>query len=83
MEMAEAEQTLAELEQKKAAIGDLAADAVQFLTFTIDDADFDFMEHCADNGDLNATVADILSKTDFSLDQVRSLVAKQLVILTK
>ena len=55
----------------------------QFKPVTIDDADFAFMEHCADNGDLNVMVADILSKTDFSLDQVRSLVAKQLVILTK
>ena len=54
----------------------------QFKPVAIDDADLAFMEHCAQNTAGELTVADILSPVDFSLEQVRSLVKKQLIMLS-
>ena len=54
----------------------------QFKPVAIDDTDLAFMEYCAKNSDGELTVADILNQVDFSLNQVRSLVTRQLIILS-
>ena len=54
----------------------------QFKPVAIDDADLAFMEHCAQNTAGELTVADILPQVNFSLEQVRSLVKKQLIMLS-
>ncbi|MBL1208486.1 class I SAM-dependent methyltransferase [Geminocystis sp. GBBB08] len=53
----------------------------QFHPITIDDEEFSFMQYCGKNPAENLTVGDILSQTNFTLDQVRSLVKKQLIML--
>ena len=55
----------------------------QFKPASIDSDDFAFMELCANNNNLESTIGDFLEQVDFSLEQVRSLIAKQLIILTK
>ena len=55
----------------------------QFKPVAIDDADFAFMQLCAENNNLESTIGDLTAKADFSLDQVRLLIKKQLIMLTK
>lgn len=52
----------------------------QFKPVTIDDDEFAFMQYCAQNPTANLTIADILTKTNFSLAQVRSLLHQQLIM---
>ena len=40
------------------------------------------MEYCAKNPSKNLTVGDIISQTNLTLDLVRSLIQKQLIMLT-
>jgi 2-polyprenyl-3-methyl-5-hydroxy-6-metoxy-1,4-benzoquinol methylase len=55
----------------------------QFQPITIDDDEFTFMQYCAKNPSENLTVEDIISQTNFTLDQVRCLIKKQLIMLVK
>jgi hypothetical protein len=55
----------------------------QFQPISIDDDEFAFMQYCAKNPSENLTVEDIISQTDFTLDLVRSLIKKQLIMLVK
>ena len=55
----------------------------QFKPAVINEAEFAFMEFCAKNPEEKLRVADILPQVDFSLDQVRSLIKKQLIMLSK
>lgn len=55
----------------------------QFQPISIDDDEFIFMQYCARNPSENLTVGDIISQTDFTLDLVRSLIKKQLIMLVK
>jgi len=52
----------------------------QFQPITISDDEFIFMQYCNSNQGL--TVGDILAQVNFTLDQVRSLIKKQLIMLT-
>ncbi|BAQ66304.1 bifunctional 2-polyprenyl-6-hydroxyphenol methylase/3-demethylubiquinol 3-O-methyltransferase UbiG [Geminocystis sp. NIES-3709] len=54
----------------------------QFQPITIDDEEFAFMQYCAKNPIQSLTVKDILTQVNFSLDQVRSLIKKQLIMIS-
>lgn len=54
----------------------------QFQPVTLDDDEFAFMKLCSLNPDKKLTVKDILNQVKFSLPQVRSLVKRQLVMLS-
>lgn len=54
----------------------------QFQPVTLDDDEFAFMKLCSLNPDKQLTVKDILGQVGFSLPQVRSLVKRQLVMLS-
>lgn len=54
----------------------------QFQPVTLDDDEFAFMKLCSLNPDKQLTVKDILGQVSLSLPQVRSLVKRQLVMLS-
>lgn len=54
----------------------------QFKPITVDDEEFLFMQYCAKNPQANLTVEDILSQSNFTLDGVRSLLKKQLIMMS-
>ncbi|HIK38414.1 MAG: class I SAM-dependent methyltransferase [Geminocystis sp.] len=54
----------------------------QFQPVTLDDNEFAFMKLCSLNPDKQFTVRDILSRVSLNLSQVRSLVKRQLVMLS-
>ncbi len=53
----------------------------QFKPVVINDRELTFMRHCDGNENEQLKVDDILAKVDFSLDEVRSLIKKQLIML--
>ncbi|WP_017294099.1 class I SAM-dependent methyltransferase [Geminocystis herdmanii] len=53
----------------------------QFQPITVNDEEFIFMQYCAKNPQANLTVKNIIAQTNFSLDGVRSLIKKQLVMM--
>jgi hypothetical protein len=55
----------------------------QFKPVTIDDGEFAFMKYCAKNTPTAITVADILTEVNLSLEQVRSLRDRQLIMLSR
>lgn len=52
----------------------------QFQPVTINDDEFTFMKYCVDHP--QSTVADILSHVNFTLDGVRSLIERQLIMMS-
>ncbi|MGI0482136.1 class I SAM-dependent methyltransferase [Geminocystis sp. CENA526] len=54
----------------------------QFQPITLDDEEFIFMQYCAKNPQANLTVNDIITQTNLSLDRVRSMIKKQLVMMS-
>jgi hypothetical protein len=55
----------------------------QFQPISIDDEEFAFMQYCAKNPSENLTVEHIISQTHCTVDLVRSLIKKQLIMLVK
>lgn len=54
----------------------------EFKPVTLSDSEFKFMQLCAKNPNAGLTIAQILAQCDLSLDEVRSLIQRQLIMLT-
>lgn len=53
----------------------------QYQPITLSDSEFEFMRLCSQNPSANLTIQDILAQVNFSLEQVRTMGDRQLIML--